>query len=138
MCNETDRLTVADFLTEVRAGLERVTGDELEQIRREGGRVIDIRNDHTRLPEGHIPGSVVVDRLVLEWRLDPTSGAVMDDAPGFDDVVVIVCNEGYSSSIAARDLQRLGFRRATDLIGGFRQYAAEGHPVVDDPARVVR
>lgn len=62
----------------------------------------------------------------------------MDDAPGFDDVIVIVCNEGYSSSIAARDLQRLGFHRATDLIGGFRQYAADGHPVVRGPVRVVR
>lgn len=58
--------------------------------------------------------------------------------PGFDDVIVIVCNEGYPSSISAHDLQRLGFRRATDLIGGFRQYAADGHPVVRDPVRVVR
>lgn len=139
MCSEmSDRLTIDDFLAETRTGLQRVTGDELKQLQRDGGHVIDIRNDHTRLSEGHIPRSVVVDRLVLEWRLDPTSGAVMDGAPGFDDVIVIVCNEGYSSSIAARDLQRLGFRRATDLIGGFRQYAAEGHPVVDDPARVVR
>ncbi|GGB31929.1 hypothetical protein GCM10011492_23270 [Flexivirga endophytica] len=80
----------------------------------------------------------MIDRLVLEWRLDPTSGAAMDGAPGFDDVIVVVCNEGYSSSIAARDLQRLGFRRATDLIGGFRQYAADGHPVVPEPTRVVR
>jgi rhodanese-related sulfurtransferase len=139
MSNETSgRLTVGSFLATARAGLDRVTGDQLEQIRGEGGRVIDIRNDHTRLPEGHIPGSVVIDRLVLEWRLDPSSGAVMDDAPDFDDVIVIVCNEGYSSSIAAKDLQRLGFRRATDLIGGFRQYAADGHPVVRDPLRVVR
>lgn len=133
-----DRLTVGRYLADARAALDRVTGDQLERIRREGAHVIDIRNDHTRLPEGHIPGSVVVDRLVLEWRLDPTSDAVMDDAPEFDDVIVVVCNEGYSSSIAARDLQRLGFRRATDLIGGFRQYAADGHPVVGDPVRVVR
>lgn len=139
MCSErSDRLTVGGFLADARAGLDRVTGGQLDRIRRDGGRVIDIRNDHTRLPEGHIPGSVVIDRLVLEWRLDPTSGAVMDDAPGFDDVIIVVCNEGYSSSIAAKDLQRLGFRRATDLIGGFRQYAADGLPVVPEPARVVR
>lgn len=136
--DDDQRQTVADFVAEARAALRRVTGDELEDIRRSGGHLIDIRNDHTRLVEGHVPGSVVIDRLVLEWRLDPTSGATMDGAPGFDDVVVVVCNEGYSSSIAARDLQHLGFRHATDLVGGFRQYAAEGLPVVADPVAVIR
>lgn len=79
--NDTDRLTIEALLSDARSDLQRVTGAQLNEIRQDGGHVTDFRNDHTRLPEGHIPGSVVIDRLVLEWRLDPTSGAVMDDAP---------------------------------------------------------
>lgn len=126
------------LLAEARSGLTRVLPVDLPRLQREGAFVVDTRTAATRDPEGHIPGAVVIDRLVLGWRLDPTSGATMTDGPSYDDVVVVVCNEGYSSSLAARDLQRLGFTRATDLVDGFRNYAAAGLPVVGTPTREVR
>lgn len=103
-----------------------------------GAYVIDIRSPVTRDPEGHIPGAIVIERLVLEWRLDPTSPYAMEDGPGLDDRIIVVCNEGFSSTLAARDLRALGFRNCTDLEGGFRHYAAEGHPVAEQPTRWVQ
>lgn len=129
---------IDQFLEQARAHLYRVSPQRLSQVQASGGYVIDTRTAVTRDVEGHIPGAIVIDRLVLEWRLDPTSGHSIADGPSRDDVVVIVCNEGYSSSLAARDLQRLGFARATDLIGGFRAYAAAGLPVVAEPTRSVQ
>ncbi|WP_262425757.1 rhodanese-like domain-containing protein [Brachybacterium sp. Z12] len=99
--------------------------------------MIDIRSVATREPEGHIPGATVIERLVLEWRLDPGSAHRMPEGPGHDDLVVVVCNEGYYSSLAARDLRDLGFHRATDLIGGFRGYRAAGLAVEAEPSRSV-
>lgn len=125
-------------LGEARAGLERVHPEDLPALQRQGAFVVDTRTAATRDPEGHIPGAVVIDRLVLEWRLDPTSEAAMSDGPSLEDTVIVVCNEGYSSSLAARDLQALGFDRATDLVGGFRDYAAAGLPVIDHPSREQR
>lgn len=107
------------LLADAREGLTRVQPDELAARQGDGAFVVDVRPSETRIVEGHIPGAVVIDRLVLEWRLDPTCGASMPDGPGLDDEVIVVCNEGYASSLAARDLQRLGFHRATDLVGGF-------------------
>lgn len=130
------RQSAVDALTtEARRGLDRVEAGDLPRLMDEGAFVVDTRTAATRVPEGHIPGAVVVDRLVLEWRLDPTSEARMSDGPTRDDVVVVVCNEGYSSSLAARELQRLGFSRATDLVGGFRAYAAAGLPIERHPTR---
>ena len=100
--------------------------------------MIDIRPASTREPEGHVPGATVIDRLVLEWRLDPGSDHRMDDGPEHDDLVVVICNEGYYSSLAARDLRDLGFHRATDLVGGFRAYAEAGLPTAAQPTRQVR
>lgn len=115
---------IEEILTEARAGMERVEPRDLRRLQAEGACVIDIRTDATRVPEGELLGALVIDRLVLEWRLDPDSGATHADAPGRDDPVIVVCNEGYYSSLAARDLRHLGFHRATDLIGGFRAYQA--------------
>ena len=75
-----------------------------------------------------MPGSVPIDRTVLEWRLDPASEARLPWA-SYDVPVVIMCNEGYSSSLAAAVLQDLGLRRATDLVGGFRAWADAGLPL---------
>lgn len=78
-----------------------------------------------------------MERLVLEWRLDPSSVYRWAEGPTPDDVVVVVCNEGFASSLAARDLRLLGLPRASDLIGGFRAYAAAGLPVARQPSLVV-
>lgn len=129
--------TIDSVLAQARRGVPRVQPAQLRALLDAGALVVDIRPERPRVAEGHLPGAVVIDRLVLEWRLDPTSGATMPDGPGYDDVIVVVCNEGYASSLAARDLRVLGFRRATDLVGGFRGYARGGSPVAVGPTRVI-
>jgi rhodanese-related sulfurtransferase len=119
---------VDTYLAEARAHLERVTPEELSAIKDGDTLIIDTRPVHNRLADGEIPGSIPVERIVLEWRLDPEGDHRL---PGFTagTTVVVLCNEGYSSSLAARELQRIGLPRATDLIGGFRAWAAAGLPV---------
>jgi rhodanese-related sulfurtransferase len=121
-------MTVDDMLAQARTELDRVTPQQAEELRQAGALFVDIRPFANRLHEGEIPGAVPVERIVLEWRLDPVSEHRL---PGLtaDTTVVVLCNEGYSSSLAARDVRNLGIRRATDLIGGFRAWAAEGLPI---------
>jgi rhodanese-related sulfurtransferase len=121
-------MTVDDMLAAARTELDRVTPIEADELRRAGALLVDIRPFANRLHEGEIPGSVPVERIVLEWRLDPASEHRLAGLTE-DTTVVVLCNEGYSSSLAARDLRTLGVRRATDLIGGFRAWLAEGLPV---------
>jgi rhodanese-related sulfurtransferase len=118
-------------LAEARAGLDRVGAAEAAALQADGALLVDIRPFESRTANGLIPGAVVVDRNVLEWRLDPTSAARLDGLGPemYDRVVILVCNEGYASSLAAADLQRLGLRRATDLDGGFGAWAEAGLPV---------
>ena len=137
---EPQRKTVHQLLDEARSGLERVGPAELAELMAaagsdEGGRlrVIDIRPRDDRERTGVIDGSEHIGQLVLEWRLDPDSGASEGTAADFDDHLVILCNQGYSSSLAAAQLQRLGFRRATDLDGGVEGWIEAGLPVVPSP-----
>jgi rhodanese-related sulfurtransferase len=125
---------VDDVLAEARSTLDRLTPHEAAAL--DGVFFVDIRPRHNRAADGEIPGSVPVERIVLEWRLDPRGDHRID---GFteDTLVVVVCNEGYSSSLAARDLRALGLRRATDLVGGFRGWAAAGLPVRPGPTPAV-
>ncbi|UUL77796.1 rhodanese-like domain-containing protein [Pseudarthrobacter sp. Fe7] len=119
-----ETLTIDQLLEESRVGLERVHPSDLEQEMAAGALVVDTRPADQRDRDGDLPGAVVIDRNVLEWRLDPSSPhrlPVVDDP---DRRIVVVCNEGYSSSLAAHTLQRLGLTRATDLIGGFQAWAA--------------
>lgn len=122
-------MTVDDYLDQARAELERVTPAEADRLRREGALLVDIRPIANRAAEGEIPGSVPVERIHLEWRLDPSSDHRLPEVDR-DTKVIVLCNEGYASSLAARDLQRLGLETATDLVGGFRAWAAAGLPVV--------
>ena len=92
-----------------------------------GALIVDIRPVAQRERDGDLPGALVIDRNVLEWRLDPTSPHRLPEADDPDRQVVIVCNEGYSSSLAAATLQELGLHRATDLDGGFQAVLAERH-----------
>lgn len=130
--------SIDEVLADSRDGVDRVEPAQLHSLLEgDGAHVIDVRNAVTRDIEGHIPGAVVVERLVLEWRLDPASPHRMEGGPGHADLVVVVCNEGYHSSLAARDLRQLGFGRATDLVGGFRAWKARGFPVDGEPTRYV-
>ncbi|PXY30007.1 sulfurtransferase [Prauserella sp. PE36] len=121
-------MSIETFLAEARAELARVEPHEAARLQAEGALLADIRPRHNREAEGEIPGSVPIERIVLEWRLDPRSEHRI---PGITEetTVVVLCNEGYASSLAARDLRRLGLPGATDLVGGFRAWAAAGLPV---------
>lgn len=123
-------MTVDEFLDEARAELDRVQPDEASRLQRDGALLVDIRPIGNRRTEGEIPGAVPVERIHLEWRLDPTSEHRLPEVDKATRVIVL-CNEGYASSLAARDLQRLGLANATDLVGGFRAWAAAGLPVVE-------
>lgn len=114
-------------LAAARARLDRVTPADLAAEQAAGALVVDLRPDTNRAAEGHIPGAVVIERIHLEWRLDPTSDASIPEAR--DDLrVILVCNEGYASSLAAADLQDLGLAGATDLDGGYRAWQALHQP----------
>jgi rhodanese-related sulfurtransferase len=110
------------LLAEARRHLDRVVPEGLEQEWNAGALVVDIRPESNRRDEGDLPGSVVIDRNVLEWRLDPTSPDHIEQADRHDLRIILVCNEGYASSLAAESLRRMGLSRATDLDGGYRAW----------------
>jgi rhodanese-related sulfurtransferase len=112
---------IARFLDAERVGLDRVDPQDLAAEMAAGALVVDIRPESNRVEEGALPGALVIERIHLEWRLDPTSPDRIPEV-GDDDRVVVVCNEGYASSLAAATLRRLGITRATDLRGGFRAW----------------
>jgi rhodanese-related sulfurtransferase len=112
------------LLAQARRGLDRVRPEDLADEVAHGAVVIDIRPVDQRQRDGDLPGAIVVDRNVLEWRLDPTSPYRLPGATDPDARVIIVCNEGFSSSLAAATLQELGLGRATDLEGGFQGWLA--------------
>jgi len=124
MMSETDGSAIERLLHESRAGLERVEPAALERELAAGALVVDIRSIEQRQRDGDLPGAVVIDRNVLEWRLDPSSPYRLPIADDPETRVVLVCNEGFSSSLAAHTLQRLGLPRATDLVGGFQAWIA--------------
>ena len=115
------------ILAEARAGLERVEAQDLEAEMAAGALVVDTRPVEQRERDGELPGALVVDRNVLEWRLDPTSPHRIPEATDAGRRVIVVCNEGYSSSLAAATLQQLGLERATDLAGGYQAWLRAGH-----------
>ena len=115
---------IDDRVARVRTGLDRVRPEHLAAAVDAGAVVVDIRPDHYREAEGVIPGAHVIERNVLEWRLDPTSPVRLPAAVGDDVPWILVCNEGYASSLAAADLHAIGLHRATDLDGGYRAWRA--------------
>lgn len=125
---------VDTIIEDARSHLKRLEPHELHQ--RKDALIVDIRPIHNRLAEGEIENSVVVERIVLEWRLDPVGDWRL---PGFDadTTVVVVCNEGWASSLAARDLQRIGLANATDLVGGYRGWRAAGLPIREGGSQAV-
>ncbi len=121
--------TVEQLLDEARARLRRLSPAETADMLAAGALVVDTRPAAQREREGEMPGALVIERNVLEWRLDPASPDRIPEVTGHDQVVVVVCSEGYSSSLAAAALQDLGYRNATDLAGGFQAWKAAGLPV---------
>ena len=119
---DTDGSAISRLLDESRRGLDRVEPADLASVQAAGALVVDIRPLEQRLRDGALPGAVVIDRNVLEWRLDPSSPHRISEADRLNRRVVIVCNEGYGSSLAAHTLQRLGLVNATDLRGGYQAW----------------
>ena len=116
--------SIDELLARARARLDRVTPADLARELAAGALVVDTRPIEQRQRDGELPGAVVIDRNVLEWRLDPSSPDRRPEATGYDRRIVIVCAEGYSSSLAAATLRDLGLHRATDLEGGFLGWRA--------------
>ncbi len=123
------RTTIDQLLAAARERLDRVSAPEAAVAVADGARLIDIRSDSQIAADGTVPGALVIGRNVLEWRLDPDCAHRHVDAPRVGERVIVMCNEGYQSSLAAATLQQLGFARATDLVGGFQSWCAAGLPV---------
>src|SRR3954464_9988627 len=129
-------MTIDELLAAARRRLARLTVDDAVEAVRDGAVIVDIRSEVHRARDGLIPGAIFHPRSVLEWRCDASSG--YDDPRLSGDLgrrIILVCSEGYQSSLAAATLQDLGFARATDLVGGFQAWAAAGLPVVHEVAR---
>lgn len=119
---------IDDLLEVARTRLRRLTAEETFAAIERGAVLIDIRPAAQRAEHGEIPGALIIERNVLEWRLDPRSDARLGFATRYDLEVIITCQEGYTSSLAAASLQDLGLHRATDLAGGFAAWKAAGLP----------
>jgi rhodanese-related sulfurtransferase len=115
---------IDELLARARARLDRVRPEDLAAEQSLGALVVDIRPVEQRQRDGDLPGAIVIDRNVLEWRLDPESPHRIAEVTGTDQRVIIVCAQGYGSTLAAGTLQDLGLPRATDLTGGFQAWAA--------------
>ena len=111
--------TIDDVLDAARARLRRVEAQDLPAAVAAGAVVVDIRPAAQRAVEGELTGALVIERNVLEWRADPSSDARIDAAVDHDVAWVVLCSEGYTSSLAAAALQDLGLHRATDVAGGY-------------------
>ena len=120
----TGRTSIETLLDKARGRLERLTPAQASEAWAAGAVVVDIRPAAQRATHGELPGALVIERNVLEWRLDPTSGASLPIAD-YDLEVVLLCQEGYASSLAAATLQELGLHRATDVIGGYAAWRAD-------------
>jgi len=117
------RVAIDELLEKARVGMDRVEPADLAAEVTAGAVVVDIRPVEQRNRDGDLPDAIVVDRNVLEWRLDPTSPDRLPVATGPDVRYLIVCNQGYQSSLAAATLRELGLHRATDLVGGFEAWS---------------
>ncbi|MEV5124918.1 rhodanese-like domain-containing protein [Streptomyces decoyicus] len=121
---------IDELLARARSELgHRVSPREAAAVQEAGGLLVDIRYAELRERDGIVPGALIVERNELEWRLDPTGEHRAPEATHHALPVVVVCNEGYASTLAALSLRELGLHRATDLEGGFQAWRAAGLPV---------
>lgn len=124
--------SIDEVLEEARGRLDRLEPAEAAARVAGGALLVDTRPIAQRQADGEVPGALVVERNVLEWRLDPASDARLPEASGYDVEVIVLCNEGYASSLAADSLRTLGLHRATDVVGGYQAWAAAGLPTTRD------
>jgi rhodanese-related sulfurtransferase len=120
---------ISEVLEQARSRLDRMEPPQAWAAMQEGALLVDIRPQAQRGAEGQVPGALVIERNVLEWRLDPASDARLPEAGSYDLRVIVMCSAGYTSSLAAASLQTLGLYAATDLAGGFQAWARDGLPV---------
>ncbi len=127
-----DRATIHDLVADAREELRRISVDDLVALQARDSQLVllDTRTPTDRERDGVIAGSIHAPRTVLEWLVDPASGYQHEAITGFDQTLVVLCSEGYSSSLAAASLHRLGFFNATDLIGGVRAWGSAGRALV--------
>jgi rhodanese-related sulfurtransferase len=123
------RKTIDEFLSEVRERIDRVSPEEAAVEVSEGALLVDIRSESQRAADGVVPGAIYHPRNVLEWRLDPASGHDDPAVGGVERRVIVMCDAGYASSLAADTLREIGFARAADLDGGFQAWRGAGLPV---------
>jgi rhodanese-related sulfurtransferase len=121
--------TIDEMLAQARTTLDRVTPAEAVEAMEQGAVLVDIRSDEQRARDGVVPDAVRIARNVLEWRADPASGHRDERISDPEQRVILFCDEGYASSLAAAVLQDLGLRHATDLDGGFQAWREAGLPV---------
>jgi rhodanese-related sulfurtransferase len=127
-------VTITDvdgLLEQARSVLDRLSPRAAYEAWLGGAELVDIRPAAQRAAEGEVPGALLVERNVLEWRFDPASPARLPEATGHDLQVIVLCSEGYTSSLAAAALQQLGLFRATDVVGGFQAWRAISLPSSD-------
>jgi rhodanese-related sulfurtransferase len=127
---------VDEVLAASRHGVQRLTAHQTAEAVARGALLVDTRTDVQRQRQGNLPDAIVIDRTVLEWRLDPTGPWRIPEVTGPDVEVVVICRQGYSSSLAAASLRAVGLRRATDMIGGVEAWLAAGLPLSEKPADV--
>jgi rhodanese-related sulfurtransferase len=113
---------VEELLTGARSRIARIGPAQLAEVAADGGLVVDIRPEAQRRTEGVLPGALVIERNVLEWRLDPDGDHRIPEVADLDQRIVVVCSAGYASSLAAASLVDLGFRHAADLDGGYQAW----------------
>ena len=122
-------MTIEELLAEARAGLARLSPQDAHAAMDGDAVVVDIREEAQRARDGHLPGAVEIDRNVLEWRCAPESQWRDERVSDPARQLIVICDEGYQSSLAAATLQRLGLPKATDVDGGFQAWMAAGLPV---------
>jgi len=130
--------SIDEILAAARARLARVTARQAFGELRDGATLVDIRPAAQRAGDGEIPGSLVVERNHLEWRFDPACEARLPWVTGYDHRLIVICAEGYTSSLAAVALHDLGLGRATDVIGGYGAWVAAGLPTAWAAERAVQ
>ena len=121
--------TVEQLLEAARSRLERISAVDAAAEQANGALIVDTRTEEQRRAQGAIPHALVIDRTVFEWRLDPTSPWHEPEVTDHDVRIIVMCRQGYSSSLAAASLQDLGLHRATDVEGGFEAWRAAGLPI---------
>ncbi|TDC45542.1 sulfurtransferase, partial [Micromonospora sp. KC207] len=121
---------IYEILAEARSRLRRLDAEQAHVAYREGALLVDIRPAAQRAAHGAVPGALAIERNVLEWRFDPRCAARLPQAVGYDVPVVVMCQEGYTSSLAAAALQDIGLHRATDVVGGFAAWRIAGLPTL--------